>query len=675
MPQGITHRATRAGGRRLASLLFLLVIFCVFANAAQAACPNEALRGGPSANLPDCRAYELVTPANTDGRDPARPVDPNLRFNLFPFPLFSPVRDSLLFVMSGTPLHEPPGASGVEDVYRTERFVDGWRTVSRMSPSGEEARLPNPGGFSSDQLYYFSQVRPVGGTLAGDGDISYLGNPDGSFEILGVGSLGSEPRARGRYISPGGEHIIFSTDESWCLGAESCDKLQLEPEAAPSGTTAIYDRSPDGPTRVVSVLGQNTPLEAGENAAYQGVSADGSTVAFTVEGKLYVRRHDSFTAEVPDEGATFAGLSADGSILFYLSGNDVFRFDVDGEEATQLTTSGNASIVTVSADGSTVYFLSSSQINDEGTAEEPNLYVWSSRSNLVSLVATVASADLEGTPALGNWTAAVSPEAERFVNGPGITAARTNPEGSVLAFMSRRELTGYPNEGHVEIYRFESDGGGLECVSCNPTGTPAAFDARFEQPFFISTELVMNNLSDDGSNVFFETTEALADGDQDGTNDVYESQRGSTGSEVDLISSGQSPVYESLFGPLENDRLFSISPDGQDVIFASRDTLVPAVGKGGVPALFDARAGGGFAEPPIRQVCTGESCQVSSAAIPGSAAQSDHFRGKGNVRPRRHRCKRRAHQHRAERRQVCRRHKKGHRRQTNVSREAGGVTK
>lgn len=605
---------------------------------------------GPSTPLPDCRAYELVTPPGSGGREPIPPLNPGISYGLFHTELVSPSGDSTAFGTAGTPLLELGEPSGTTDVYEAVRASAGWVTVRRISPSGAQAVFPQPGGISPDHRYAFTEASLIegkesGGTLAEMGTNSYLSNPDGTFEPIGIGSLGIEPQARGRFISPNAEHVIFSTGPvGWCSGTEPCEIKQLEPNAPPTGTGAVYDRSADGPTQVVSLLpgpsGGITP-GAGEEAFYEGVSADGTAVAFRINGTLYVRVDNDHTVEVPAANPTFAGLSADGQALYYLESGNIHRFSVIAEVDEQVNASEDAQIANVSADGSTVYFISPSQLDGaKGTVGQPNLYRWVAGGNGPQYIATVAQSDVEGFPALNNWNLVVSPEQGGAV-GPGTSSSRSTPDGSVLIFESRAQLTAYPNEGHKEIYRYAAIGNSLTCVSCNPFGLPAIADARLEWVEKLNTMAVVNNLSADGRLVFFETTEALASNDLDGTNDVYEwnADKAVEGSGLALISSGQSPAYGfQLGGSIENDFLFGVTPSGGDVIFSSRDHLVGTGGGGGVPALFDARVGGGFPEPGISG-CNGEGCEAPASPPALSSPQSDKFRGKGNVK--RHQCHRR----------------------------------
>ena len=500
--------------------------------------------------------------------------------------------------------------------------------------------------------------------MAGELGNAYLSKPDGSFEPVGIGSEGTEPLAQGRYISPDGRHVIFSTGKQpgqsvWCGQKSSeCEVRRLEPDAAPTGTGAIYDREANGGTHVVSLLPAAVKQEAGQQAFYQGASRDGSSIAFKMGETLYVRVNSGEGGEKTEEaapGVVYAGLSADGRYLFYVEGGEdgtIHRLDTEAESDLEINSGAEGEVVNVSADGSHVYFISEVQIAGQGTPDQPNLYVWNEAA--VEFVTTVAPSDLERTsgtleklPALTRWTSqAVAPVNDIEV-GPGADSSRTTPDGGAIVFESKAELTGYENAGHTEVYRWAEGAGGVTCVSCEGGPEPATADARLQELTLVGPGTVIHNLTDDGSRVFFETGEDLSSDDTDeGVNDIYEWTEGSLGGS-ELISSGHSEAYplahEGKGLPVPN-VLYSVTPSGGDVVFTAQDVLVPGAGEAGTQAIYDARVNGGFPPAPAPSPpCTEERCRRATSA-PGSSflePQSDVTAGKGNVKPqRKRRCSR-----------------------------------
>jgi hypothetical protein len=598
-------------------------------------CSNEALRLGASAALPDCRAYELVTPTNTNGRPPISVLG---EWGSDPFPsrTSSAGGERVSFLLEGGAL---PGFEGTGslagDTYLARRTPQGWLT-SATGPNGHEALQAEPGGVSPDQEASF-WIAQEGGSAVIGGDTPYIRYPDGHSELIGTGSVGTDPRAQGKLISQGAGHVVFVTPPN-------SQDVQLEPDAPPTGTAAVYDRTADGVTQVVSLLPGNETPAAGEDATYVGASLDGKGIAFKIGEVLYLRVDDEATYEI-GEKLTFEGVAEGGSRLFYLQGGDLYAFDAPSEARTPFVESADATAVNVSPDGDTVYFLSSSVLVGEDrpgphgalpVEGAENLY--RSHEGQISFIGRVTKFDVEGeapstgqTPALGAWANALA-EGGKFYQ----ESSRTTPDGGVLVFESRADLTGYDSEGHAEIYRYDSAANSLTCLSCSPTGQKASGEASLQTNSRIGGAppldawALVGNLRDDGRRVVFQSQEALVPADADGVQDVYEweaeevgSCRTSGGCDY-LISSGRSAQDNWLYG---------VSASGDDVFFTTHDLLDPARDPDETPSIYDARVNGGFPPPAANAgECLGEACQPAASPPSEATPTSASFHGAGNVK-------------------------------------------
>jgi hypothetical protein len=346
-----------------------------------------------------------------------------------------------------------------------------------------------------------------------------------------------------------------------------------------------------------------------------------------------------------------AGVSDDGDKVFYLQAGNIVSFDVASQARTLVSNSGDSTPVNVSGDGSHVYFVSKSVLTGseknangrEALAGGNNLYVWDGGGQTTRFVATVDPKDVEGSVSLTNWTThAVNPNANTS-NGRSNDPSRTTPDGTVFLFESRADVTGYDSGGYVEVYRYDADGA-LDCVSCPPTGVPAQADAALqrvigagagEDAFVPTTSLVhIQNVTDDGRTVFFETKDALVPGDVNGAWDVYEWK---VGQQPYLISSGHDSLPTFLYG---------MSADGRDVFFRSTERLVPQ-DLSTVSSIYDARVGGGFPFTAAGPPCEEDNCQGIPSSLPQlPGAGSPSFHGPENAKPQRkrhHKKKKRHH--------------------------------
>jgi hypothetical protein len=425
--------------------------------ATQAACPNEQFRTGFSAALPDCRAYELVTPPNKASAQPDKNEGGNGFGELFVAKTlknnFAAADGNRLSFHARDVL---PGSSGGGQFYVATRGPGGWSEENMFPPTNfygykcaEEEGLESL-GYSEDLSRAIIGI-PGGGECGAEPEL-VRGEPRGALNLF------VRDNTTGSYQLVNGpeEGVVGFVPETPTLLGESSDfsRIVFAEEAkltkdAPAGVDDVYEWSA-GHVRLATVLANGTSVVG----SFVDVSKDGSRVLFTAAGDLYARVNGAETVQLDASqaggaggGGGFQSASHDGSVVFFTddssagltadtvpgSGTNLYRYDATapaGQRLTDLTPVSKAvapAVNGLSNDGSVVFFT------DDSSAELTSDTKSGSGTNLYSYDA--------GAPA-GQQLTDLTPAAEAEVQG----ALGVSEDGSTVYFKAAGVLTSQPNQ-------------------------------------------------------------------------------------------------------------------------------------------------------------------------------------------------------------------------------------
>ncbi len=473
-------------------------------------CENEQRRAEQpfGLGLPDCRAYEMVSPVQTGGQDA---TDATIGTG----PRAAVSGEAIAYSSRGS--FAGPSGANVENELVSRRGPNSW-TTQGITP------LFNPQG-----LYQVSSYQALVFT-------PNLGE--------GIASTSASLPETGAPIPSGAERDLYLTDFATPVKYRYVGESFFPMGASTDLSRVVFGENGevsewlDGSTIPVSVNNEGKPMNASVGDAapveqevsrirkdvWHAVSGDGSRVYFTspgffttnkgkpVEGahELYVRVNvgqpqspmsgetctvvvDACTVEVSasERGVTdphgpqtarFWGASVDGSKVFFTSKEELtddahtgakdnaanlYEYNLakpEGERLTDLTvdtdeaTEGAAvqGVAQISEHGSYVYFVANgalaagaSEQQCRAETEEERTGEEPKQHNLGCNLYVVHEG---GVPVFvatlaknDQYDWSTEEEGEPEKTGPGFTTAVVNPGGSYLAFMSERSLTGYDN--------------------------------------------------------------------------------------------------------------------------------------------------------------------------------------------------------------------------------------
>ncbi len=653
-------------------LLSILLLLTITGTATAAAdCPNQQAREqNNSTLLPDCRAYEMVSPLDKNGAD--IPTLNDINTLGFAGVVQSTPDGSKITYHSLGAFGENPGGLPVQSQYLSTHTPSTWTTENITAPTHtpntlvSTALLPYE-AFDTDltegllnngvELHETLEEPPLGGAPAGYRDYLLHNFATDVYQALLTRPPPETPEAfnintslklEGYATTPDLHRVILSSKAELVhgvtLGGQNLYEWadgHLEPINIPPGAT-------NGETSIPANLGSLSGNQS------HTLSDDGSRAFWSIGGSgLYARENigtpQARTIQIDGGlggGGVFLTASSNGSKVFLTTGErrgDLYEYDLEKPESEALTDftptphPGEAKIQGIlgaSEDGSYLYFVASGALAPGATSQECqignpaagcNLYLWHAGGG-ITFIARLTGAD-ENSPQS-------PPAADDWASPFYLRTARVSPDGQHVVFLSNAPLTPFDNAGVEEIYEYSAGSPGPVCASCNPDGAkpvgPSSIPGATQYERGSGSAVYAPRvLSADGTRVFFNSGATLSSADTNNKQDVYEWESPNSGSCaqpsgcVSLISQGTSS---------EGSTFLDASESGGDVFFTTRQPLTPGDTDQQVD-IYDAHENGGYtiANPPE---CTGTGCQGLPSAQPIFATPpTATFHGVGNYPP------------------------------------------
>ncbi len=693
------------------------------APASSGECPNEQLRAEQpyGLGLPDCRAYEMVSPLDKNGEG-VEAGDARASVSNGGAGEGAP---AIAYLSIGS-FSEPKGAPEANR-YISRREADGWSTQNVTPPQIARGQHSAPFAellFTPELSLGLTQnnfVPLVEGEPAGYINLYVADFAAGSYQsatpvIPGVAPYrelsgeGASPLTEG--ASSDLSHVVFQEIRGnifeWAggklsfvgsggVGVAGYEASKLSWHAVSENGRRIFftvlreENSNGGqlyvrenPEQQQSHLNSHGECTEPAGACTVGVSASQRTYP------------DSKTPN-PDPNASkdpyawYLDASADGERVFFTSRVELttnadtgpednvanlYEYNLESKKLTDLTVPTAAEETKgEDPDGAAVVGF----VNAGQNAGEENSYVYFVANGVLAEGAKLGNCPVNtGEAHQGETTCNLyvehysdgTWESPKFVATlAGSERGRVTPDGTTLAFVSERSLTGYDNEqaqpgecegeGHEaveagetkagrcdEVYLYDAGSSShpptLVCASCNPSGARPSGSSEFggeeEEGFSNPSKLYFpRNLSEDGGRLFFQSSDALVPHTSDGKLNVYEWERPASAAEAakaenSCTQAGGCVLAISDVAGAYGSKFMDATPNGDNVFIATQDQLVPS-DTDTREDVYDVRVGGGFPATPAAPLCTNaDSCKPPVSPQPGvfAAPGSATFSGAGN---------------------------------------------